>query len=208
MDGDTPDFSELVNICQEKNACLIVDEAHSFGVCGDKGSGLIQKLSLENMIFARILTFGKALGCHGAAIAGSNTLIEYLINYCRPFIYTTALPLYSLVFIECAYRFLPESDILREKLQSNVNHFLNSVSSISENFTKSNSQIQSIIIPGNERVKRIAAELQLGGYDVRAILKPSVKTGTERLRISLHSYNTHEQISGLAERLIKLLLLY
>ena len=92
MDGDTPNLEELVNVCKKHNCYLVVDEAHALGVFGDKGEGLVQMLGLQEEVFARIMTFGKGLGCHGAAVLGSNELKQYLINFTRSFIYTTGLP--------------------------------------------------------------------------------------------------------------------
>ena len=91
MDGDTPDLKALTELCEIYNALLIIDEAHAFGVFGKKGHGLVQDLGIENKIFVRLVTYGKALGCHGGAILGSTALKEYLVNFSRAFIYTTGL---------------------------------------------------------------------------------------------------------------------
>ena len=96
MDGDQCPLKEIVELCEKYQANLILDEAHSNGLYGEKGEGLAVALGLEKRIFARLLTFGKAAGCHGAGIAGSKTLKEYLVNYARPFIYTTSLPVHDL----------------------------------------------------------------------------------------------------------------
>ena len=104
MDGDEAPLQKIVGICQKNAAALVVDEAHAVGVFGDKGEGLVAKYGLENDVFARIITFGKAYGCHGAAILGSSNLRSYLINFSRPFIYTTALPLQSVLTLKKAHR--------------------------------------------------------------------------------------------------------
>ena len=95
MDGDQPDLNQIVNLSKAYNANLIIDEAHAIGVFGNKGEGVIQDLGLETQVFARIVTYGKAMGCHGAAILGSVGLKEFLVNFSRPFIYTTAMPPHS-----------------------------------------------------------------------------------------------------------------
>ena len=100
MDGDSPDLVAISEICKKYNVYLIVDEAHALGVFD---AGLVQELNLENEVFARIITFGKALGCHGAAILGSKALQRYLVNFARSFIYTTGLPPHSLATIQCSY---------------------------------------------------------------------------------------------------------
>ncbi|MCK5867257.1 MAG: 8-amino-7-oxononanoate synthase, partial [Mycoplasmataceae bacterium] len=201
MDGDSPDLMEMSKLCKENKAHLIVDEAHAVGVFGANGQGLIQQLKLEKEVFARIVTFGKAMGCHGAAILGSEKLRSYLVNYARSFIYTTAIPLHSVATIKMAFRHLvilndsEESQI--EKLQKNIqffNHQLKSfpLGEMSEGqwgFIKSNSAIHCCVLSGNERVKQIASEIQKKGFDIRPILSPTVPKGQERLRICLHSYN-------------------
>ena len=106
MDGDTPDLKRMLEICEKYEAYFIVDEAHAIGLPDKKGLGIIQNLGLEHRVFARILTFGKSLGCHGAVILGSNELKIYLVNYSRSFIYTTGLAPHSLAMIWSAYRFL------------------------------------------------------------------------------------------------------
>ena len=89
MDGDSPNLPELVKISEQYNGYLVIDEAHALGVFGEQGEGLVQSLGLQDHIFARIMTFGKGLGCHGAAILGSAELKNYLVNFARSFIYTT-----------------------------------------------------------------------------------------------------------------------
>jgi 8-amino-7-oxononanoate synthase len=102
MDGDQAPLQQIAGICLRYNARLIVDEAHATGVIGPKGEGLVQELGLQKDCFARVHTFGKALGCHGAFIAGSELLRDYLINFSRSFIYTTALPEASIRAIRTA----------------------------------------------------------------------------------------------------------
>src|SRR5690606_2365620 len=103
MDGDAPDLKKMTDLCKKYKAFLVVDEAHAVGVFGRHGEGLVQELGLEKKAFARIITFGKALGGHGAAVLGSHVLRQYLINFSRSFIYTTALPPHSLATIHSAY---------------------------------------------------------------------------------------------------------
>ena len=123
MDGDSPNLEELVLLSEKYNCYLIVDEAHSLGVFGDRGEGLIQYLQLHNRIFARIVTFGKGLGCQGAAILGSNGLRNYLINFAHSFLYTTALSPHSVATILTAYRELENGIEAKEKLRQNIISF-------------------------------------------------------------------------------------
>ena len=206
MDGDSPDLSAMVTLCEDFGAHLIVDEAHAIGVFGQRGAGLVQHLKLHKRVFARIITFGKAVGYHGAAVLGGKDLIEYLINFSRSFIYTTALPAQEMQNIKERVHWIQKSgEYLEEnqKLHRNI-ALLRSYTidyKINDSFVTSESAIQSCIIGGNSRVKSAAKQLQDQGFGVLPILAPTVPEGQERLRICLHSYNTEEEI----EQLIKLL---
>ncbi len=197
MDGDSPDIKRISQLCKDVGAYLIVDEAHALGVFGENGQALVQSLGFEKAIFARIVTFGKALGCHGAAILGSNILKQYLINFCRSFIYTTALPPHSLATIDTAYQHLVGSNGAKnlKKLQENIHYFKSEVTRLDLNFIESSSAIHCCVIPGNKNVKSVAEKLQQNGYDVKPILSPTVPTGKERLRFCLHAYNSQEEIT-------------
>ena len=207
MDGDAPNLEELVQLCNKNNCFLVVDEAHALGVFGDHGEGLVQMQGLQDEVFARIMTFGKGLGCHGAAILGSQKLIDYLVNFARSFIYTTGLSPHSVATILVAYQHLQTEKEALQKLRENVIHFNQEKKQLGLNplFVRSKSAIQSAIIPGNQKVKNIANQLQEKGFDVKAILSPTVPEGYERLRICLHSYNTKEEISAVLRLLASIL---
>lgn len=206
MDGDAPNMETLVGISEKHNALLVLDEAHALGVFGDNGEGLVQSQQLQDKVFARIMTFGKGLGCHGAAILGSADLKEYLVNFARSFIYTTGLSPHSVATILIAYQNLDSSTEI-QKLKENINFFnqQKQLLGIKPLFVYSKSAIHSAIIPGNEKVKYIAFQLQEKGFDVKAILSPTVPEGQERLRFCLHSYNSHEEISAVITCLYSLL---
>tara|TARA_R110002049_G_scaffold139472_2_gene300194 strand:- start:15129 stop:16214 length:1086 start_codon:yes stop_codon:yes gene_type:complete len=195
MDGDTPDLKLFAEYCDKSHCHLIVDEAHAIGVFGENGEGLITELQLEHLVFARIITFGKAMGCHGAAILGSQKLKDYLINFARSFIYTTGLPPHSLATINAAYHQLSLDDS-QLQLQLNISYFNAQLESLdlTSVFIPSHSAIHCCLISGNEKVKGVALQLQNKGFDVRAILSPTVPIGEERLRFCIHSYNTKEEI--------------
>ena len=197
MDGDCPNLEELTQLSEKHNCNLVIDEAHALGVFGEKGQGLVQELQLQNKVFARIMTFGKVLGCHGAAILGSQKLKEYLVNFARSFIYTTGLSPHSVATIFVAYEQLEKDKIQINKLRENIIHFNQEkqILGLKPMFVRSKSAIQSAIIPGNQNVKDIAKQIQEKGFDVKAILSPTVPEGQERLRICLHSYNTKEEMS-------------
>jgi 8-amino-7-oxononanoate synthase len=195
MDGDQAPLQEMAAICAKYGAQLIVDEAHATGVVGTSGEGLVQQLGLQKKCFARIHTFGKAVGCHGAIVLGNDTLREYLINFSRAFIYTTALPETSVRAIRDAYRLFPELSGHREQLRQLIGAFREQVLHLKR--PESVTPIQVVIIPGNEAVKKTAMRCQDNGLDVRPILYPTVPKGSERLRIVLHSFNTEQELSRL-----------
>lgn len=205
MDGDSPDLMAMANLCQNYNARLIVDEAHALGVFGDKGEGLVQQLKLEDKVFARVMTFGKGLGCHGAAILGTPQLRQYLVNFARSFIYTTALPPHSLATMLVAYSFLEKHPENQKGLKNIVSFFTSEVKRLKlETFIYSASAIHCAVVPGTERVKNIASVLQQNGFEVKAILSPTVPQGQERLRFCLHSYTTPQQVTQVLELLATL----
>jgi 8-amino-7-oxononanoate synthase len=207
MDGDSPDLTAFTNFAEDKKYHLIVDEAHALGVLGEKGCGLVQNLGLENKVFARIVTFGKALGVHGAAILGSELLVQYLVNFCRSFIYTTALSPHSVASILAAYQSLEKLGASKnselKKLQENILFFKSEVNrlDLQQYFIESNSAIHCYIISGNDEVKNIANQIQNNGFNVKPILSPTVSKGAERLRFCLHSFNSKEEIKNLLELL-------
>lgn len=203
MDGDTPNLEELVQLAEKYNSYVVVDEAHALGVFGEKGEGLVQSLQLQDIVFARIMTFGKGLGCHGAAILGSEDLKSYLVNFARSFIYTTGLSPHSVATIVTAYQHLEKANDNQQQLKNNIAHFNQEKNRLSLKplFVRSKSAIQSAIIPGNERVKSIAQQLQGKGFDVKPILSPTVPEGQERLRFCLHSFNSEKDISEVLQLL-------
>ncbi len=204
MDGDIAPLREINMLCEQYAANLIVDEAHALGIFGNHGKGLVQELNLEKKVFARVVTFSKALGCHGAIVLGSNSLRDYLINFARSFIYTTAAPLHTIAAIKCAYETLIELDH-----RSLISNKINLYSSLMEQaglipYPLSVSAIQTVLYSTNVAAKSTAIALQKKGLDVRAILSPTVPKGRERLRICLHLFNKDEEISTLVNELKRL----
>ena len=199
MDGDTPNLEELISLTEKYNCYLVIDEAHALGVFGEKGEGSVQEMGLHDKVFARIMTFGKGLGCHGAVVLGSTELKDYLVNFSRSFIYTTGLSPHSVATILIGYQHLEQEKNTLLQLRENINFFNQEkqMMGLRPLFVRSKSAIQCAIIPGNEKVKNIALKLQEKGFDVKAILSPTVPEGQERLRICLHSYNSKEEISSL-----------
>lgn len=201
MDGDGPDLMEAVQLCKRNKANLIVDEAHSGGVYGGEGQGLLHELGLQNDVFATIITYGKAFGCQGASILGIKELKDYLVNFSRPFIYTTAMPDY--VFIELKQRYeciVNNPDVLNE-IKRKKNLFIQSCKTHEVLPEGGLSGIYTIVIGNIGKTKELSEYLADMGFDVRAILSPTVPAGSERLRICIHAFNKDEDISKLVKHI-------
>jgi 8-amino-7-oxononanoate synthase len=196
MDGDCSPLVELANFCNGVNAHLIVDEAHAIGVFGKNGKGLCYELNIEQLCFARIYTYGKAMGCHGASIVTSEELKHYLINFSRSFIYTTAMPEHSLLSIKAAYQLLKKT-IEVEKLRSHITFFNTLTTKSHQNFIASASAIHCLILKGNNDVQFLEEKLAKRNFFVKSIKSPTVKKGEERMRLCLHSFNTKDEIDEL-----------
>lgn len=197
MDGDEAPLKGICDLAEKFGAAVIVDEAHAVGVFGDRGRGITDQLGLNDRVFARVVTFGKALGVHGAAVLGSAELRTYLINFSRSFIYTTAAPFLNHLGVKVAYDFLNAHDHQSE-LYKRIDHFHLHIRK-DPGLIPSRSGIQALLVPGNSRVRDMALLIQKCGFDVRPILSPTVPAGSERLRICLHNHNAMAEIASLCE---------
>lgn len=196
MDGDTPPIAEILFLTAKHGANLIVDEAHAVGLYG---LGLVDS-NVNDNVFARVVTFGKALGCHGAAVLGSSLLKDYLVNFARSLIYTTAASFHQLVSIKMAFELLADSSTEIATLKNNISLFKKGLNAAAGDArTGSDSAIQCILLKSNEKAKQLAAELQNAGLDVRPILSPTVPVGRERIRICLHTFNALNEITLLTD---------
>lgn len=199
MDGDFAPLVKLVELCEKHKANLVVDEAHSTGSFGEKGAGLCVELGIEDRVYARIHTFGKAIGAHGACVVGSEILKQYLINFSRQFIYTTSLPEHHLLVLKEIYSYLSENyATLQQQLQQKIKLFK---TEIKAERVESDSSIQAILISGNEKVTAVAEKMNDAGFDVRSVKSPTVAKGKERLRVCLHTFNSDEEIIGLCQKI-------
>ena len=199
MDGDSPDLIHFANYCFDNGLHLVVDEAHSFGLIGENGRGMVSDLKLEYKTYARIITFGKALGCHGAVIVGSRDLRSYMINFARPFIYTTALSIHDQKAVHLALKKLRALNFKQLNLFRLLQVFNDRAGNAGLQAIPSAGAIRSILIPGNSRAKMMEQKLFSRGFWVKAILSPTVPEGKERIRICLHEFNTRSEV----EKLIK-----
>jgi 8-amino-7-oxononanoate synthase len=205
MDGSICRLNEIYDIAKQyQNVHLIIDEAHGTGILGPTGRGLVSFLGLEDKILARIHTFGKAIGCHGAVVLGSSILCEYLVNYAKPLIFSTFMPLHSIITIECCYEYMMNNhNVLIGRLNALIRRFKTNLKSLPDGILlESDTPIQGIIVKGNDNVCRAADILQKRfGLDIRPIRFPTVAKGTERLRICLHSHNTLDDVDYLCTSL-------
>ncbi len=197
MDGDLAPLKEIAALCDKYDAYLIVDEAHSGGVFGESGRGLMDQLGLKDLVFMRLITFGKAYGSHGAVVLCDADTRQFLINFCRSFIYSTSLPV---TVVEHNFK-IASSPGLKDginRLHIMIRRYrerLGEVNSISD----PDSPIQIIEIGDVDRTKEIAERLQKERIAVKPIFSPTVPEGKERLRICLHAYNTSKEIDQLVE---------
>ena len=144
------------------------------------------------------------MGCHGAVVLGPQSLKDYLINFARPFIYTTAMSPFSVAQIQSAYGMLEKN---QQSLKSLIQYFQSRIQSNHQfaNFIASDSAIQSCVISGNKNAKYIADEINEAGFAVKAIRSPTVPKNQERIRICLHSFNTELEIDSLLKKLDQLI---
>ncbi|MFN6074726.1 MAG: aminotransferase class I/II-fold pyridoxal phosphate-dependent enzyme [Fluviicola sp.] len=188
MDGDLAPLKEIYDLCEQFGVLLIVDEAHAGGVFGSEGKGLCHEVGIEP--FARLFTFGKGFGAHGAAILSNEEIKRFLINFARSFIYTTAFPEAFYQHIQTQVEAAKDNN-LRLELQKNIALFRSEFPYLKSAI---NSPIQVIEIPDVEKCKDLAQKLQENGFAVKAILPPTVPEGGQRLRICIHQFNSESEI--------------
>jgi len=184
MDGSSSNLKEVSKLCKAHKALLIVDEAHSVGLENE----------YSNMYAdIRVVTYGKAFGAHGAAVLGPAVLKQFLVNFSRPFIYSTAPSPCQIESINMAYSAVLAADNQRFNLEKLIEYW-NKSKDTSLNWIESKTQIQSLVIPGNLEVSKLCEFLSQNGVNALPIKSPTVKAGFERVRFCLHSFNTKEQI--------------
>ena len=199
MDGDVAPLEELVKLKDKYQVELIVDEAHSGGLYGPEGSGLCVELGLEKEIFARIITFGKAWGNAGAVVLGSRILRDFLINFARPFIYSTAPSPVHVHSLLSTMAFIKKQDAPREKLKANIEYFQSLCSG--DAWGKSQTAIQTFFVSGNQALRAAAKKAQSAGFAVKPIVYPTVAKGQERIRITLNALSKQEDMQALIHTL-------
>jgi len=199
MDGDIANLKRLVSLKNKYDSILIVDEAHAFGVFGDKGLGVCEQQEIMQNIDLIVGTFGKAAASIGAFATGNKLLIDYLINRARSFIFSTALPPVNVLWTFSVIKELfPQLSQKRENLLKTASQLRKN---LSENgfATTGESQIVPVIIGDNEKTVKIAQELKNYGYWVLPIRPPTVPKGSSRLRLSLNADIEYSEIEKIPE---------
>lgn len=191
MDGDLAPLEDIVTICTRYGAALLVDEAHAMGVFG---LGLVHQYALQDQVLATTVTYGKAMGSHGAAVLCPGPVKQYLVNRASPLIYTTAAPDSQWLSVRIAYDWLPAAEHSKQELNRNINHWKGYQLSPSNQV----GPIQTINCPGVQEVKKMKQILYNQGLHCYAVCSPTVPAGAERLRICLHNYNLPSEIDLLA----------
>lgn len=197
MDGDLAPLKQIVAACQSFNAQLIVDEAHSVGVFGTNGEGLVHELDLSDQVFARVITFGKAFGLHGAMVLGSDDLYHFLLNFARSLIFTTAPAPSHLEALNSRLDKVIKANSQREQLRVNIAQ-LNEMLQLDNR-----SPVFSIRFDDLETCQKVADELNKKQIAAKVIYSPTVPKGEERIRICLHCFNSEKELILLAEILKK-----
>ena len=205
MDGDQAELSALSELANQNGAALILDEAHAIGVLGPQGSGLARAVGLDSQSCpVLMLTFGKALGSAGAAILGSTQVIEAIINFSRPWIYTTAMPPALAAATTKSVEIARGADHLRLQLAANIAHFRAKANAARLVLSASETAIQPILL-GEADVVAISDTLMQLGFYVPAVRPPTVPKGGARLRVSLSANHTAAQIDALVDALARVI---
>ena len=192
MDGDRSDLEAISELCETYEAWLFVDDAHAVGVWGDKGLGLSRGVSGIDMVLG---TCGKAFGGFGAFLLCSSRLRDYLVNFCPGFIYTTSLPPSVVGGIEASLELIPDMDSARKRLHENIIGMRKGIQAAGFETGDSDSQIIPIMVGGEQETLELSGQLEEAGFLATAIRPPTVPEGSARIRITLSSEHTKEQIS-------------
>ncbi|KRE49650.1 8-amino-7-oxononanoate synthase [Paenibacillus sp. Soil522] len=201
MDGDQARLRELVSLKHEYGAMLMVDEAHSGGIYGERGEGLCHELGLQNEVDVHMGTFSKSFGVYGAYVCGSRTLIRWLINKARPLIYSTALPPSFIAGISASLALVQADHWRRERLLSAGQLFRSSLFAAGFDVGSGDSPIVPVIIGDNDLALRFSKELEGEGIAAVAIRPPTVPEGTARIRFSLSAAHTEKELNDAVVRI-------
>lgn len=205
MDGDLAPLPQLARLSAAHRACLIVDDAHGFGVLGAGGAGTLEHFGLDaQAVPVLMVTLGKALGVFGAAVAGSEVLIETLIQSARTYIYTTAVPPAVAAAARTALRIMRRQAWRREKLRANIARFRDGASALGLQLPAFMTPIQPLPVGDAHRAIQASEALIAAGFRVAAIRPPTVPAGGARLRVTLSAGHDDTHIDRLLDALVQL----
>ena len=200
MDGDLAPLTELSRLCQQHDAWLMLDDAHGFGVLGENGAGIAEELQ-QQQLPVYMATLGKAMGVSGAFVAGSEALIEILIQKARSFIYTTAMPPALAQALLMSLKISRTQSWRREKLRNLISRFRQGARQLDLSLIESTTPIQPVIIGDNGQALQISQMLEERGLLVTAIRPPTVPKGTARLRITFSAAHEEADVDRLLSEL-------
>ena len=204
MDGDLADIRQISAVCQQENALLMVDDAHGLGVIGANGGGVREHFGLTpQQLPLYIGTLGKALGGFGAFVGADSDTIDYLIQFARPYIYTTALPP-AVATAMLANLERMQDQQLRVILNDHIQHFRQRALAAGLALMESHSPIQPLLVGPEDKTLELSQQLKKRGFWVTAIRPPTVPEGSSRLRITLTAAHHRDQIDALLDALIEL----
>lgn len=201
MDGDIAPLAEIVNLAEKYDAAVILDEAHATAVHGPSGRGLAAAAGLTQRFLAVLHTCGKALASAGAFVCGPAVMKEHLVNHARTFIFSTALPPYFAAQIRAALHLAEGMDSERETLLKNAAGFRNALQGQGFDTSSTSSQIIPVVLGHNEATLDAAEHLQREGFAVRGIRPPTVAEGGSRLRLSLTTNISQQELSRFVQAL-------
>ncbi|MFT7372386.1 MAG: 8-amino-7-oxononanoate synthase [Oleiphilaceae bacterium] len=204
MDGNVANLTGISGLCQQHDACLMVDDAHGLGVLGPEGRGSVVDAGLgQDDVPVLVGTFGKAFGTSGAFVAGSNELIEYLTQMARPYIYTTAMPPAIAAATRASLKLVQQADDKRAHLNQLIYQFRQGVSQLGFELMPSHTAIQPIMIGDTDKAMTLSRYMENEGILVTAIRPPTVPDKTARLRVTLSANHCFDDIDELLEVLAK-----
>lgn len=204
MDGDTAPLPELSSLASSRGACLVVDDAHGFGVVSAQGAGTLATCRVPvNKVDIYMATLGKACGAAGAFVAADNEIIEQLQQHARTLIYTTAMPPAVAAVATAGMNKAFAEDWRRKRLYERIQQFRQGASSRGLALSTSETPIQPLVLHGDRRALEAGERLFEAGFLVRAIRPPTVPEGTARLRITLSAAHSSDQVEGLLDALAR-----
>ena len=206
MDGDLACLPEMLSLCEQHDAWLLVDDAHGFGVLGNQGCGSLSHFKLASPRIIYMATLGKAAGVFGAFVAAEQVVIDTLVNHARSYVYTTATPPALSSALLASLTLISQGDAMREHLQKLIAQLRDGLRDLPYQLMPSDTAIQPLMIGDNQQALALSDGLRERGIWVAAIRPPTVPQGTARLRITLSAAHTAadvEQLIGALHELVR-----